>query len=104
MKLNLLIVFLFIQLIAFSQKDSILINGIVTNTESKAIKNALVHLVSSQGSRYEYKTDSTGTYRFYFYTESSLSGTLTIASDKHTTSGKNRNLGFMASKDQAISN
>ncbi len=102
MKLNLLIFFLSFQLSVFSQKDSILIKGIVTNTESKAVKNAVLHLVSSEGHRYEYKTDSTGTYRFRFFSESSFSCTLTIASDKQTTSGKFRNQGFLASKDKAI--
>jgi hypothetical protein len=102
MKLNLLIFFLLFQLIAFSQKDSILIKGIVTNTESKAVKNAFLHLASSEGHRYEYKTDSTGTYRFYFYTGRSFSCTLTIASDKHTTSGHYKNLGFLASKEHAV--
>lgn len=102
MKLNLLIFFLSFQFSVFSQKDSILIKGIVTNTESKAIKNAFLHLASSEGHRYEYKTDSTGTYRFRFFSESAFSCTLTIASDKHTTSGHYKNLGFLASKDYAV--
>ena len=102
MRLNFLIFFLSLHLIAFSQKDSIIIKGIVTNTESKAVKNAMLHLASSEGERYEYKTDSTGTYRFYFYTESSFSCTLSIASDKHTTSGHYLNLGFLTSKEYAV--
>lgn len=103
MKLNFLICFLSFQLFALSQTDSSFIKGLVVNTESqKRVRNAFVHLQTSKGDRYEYKTDSTGTYRFRFNSSSAFSCTLTIASDKHTSSGKFRNLGFLASKDHAI--
>jgi len=103
MKLKLLIIALFVQLAAFSHKDSAIIKGVVMSVESKkTIKNAYVHLISSKGERYQYKTDSTGNYHFHFLPEGALSCTLTIASDKWTTSGNFRNLGFLASKDQAV--
>lgn len=103
MKLKIFILFLLVQFSVFSQKDSIIVKGLVTNSEAqKRVKNALVHLISSQGHRYEYKTDSTGLYRFHFYSESAFTCTVTIASDKWTTSGKFHNIGFLASKDNAV--
>lgn len=88
---------------SFSQKDSIIIKGtLVTDSDHKKIQNAYVHLISSQNHRYEYKTDSTGKYRFRFFTDAVFSCTITVASDKHTTAGRFRNLGFLATKDNAV--
>lgn len=90
-------------LVCFSQKDSIIIKGsVITELEHKKIENAYVHLISSQGPRYEYKTDSTGKYKFKFYTDAVFSCTISVASDKYTTNRRVHNLGFLATKDVAI--
>lgn len=102
MKLIALIPCLLFQLAALSQKDSIIIQGFVTSNYSKPVKRAMVHLVSSQGHRYEYITDSSGTYRFHFPFGNAFTCTVSIASDKYTSSGNFRNMGFLASKDTAV--
>jgi len=88
---------------SFSQKDSIIIKGtVITDSDYKKIQNAYVHLVSSQNHRYEYKTDSSGNYRFRFFTDAVFSCTITVASDKHTSARRFRNLGFLATKNNAV--
>ncbi len=90
-------------LTTFSQQDSIIVKGTVKCKEDgKTIEKAFVHLTSSQGHRYEYKTDSSGEYRFHFSSETVFSCTVSIGSDKHTTARRYRNLGFLATKDTAV--
>lgn len=102
MRFRFLILLLLSFFYTFSQKDSIIVKGIVKTQDDKKIEKALIHLISSQGHRYEYKTDSSGKYRFHFQSETVFSCTVSIASDKHTTARKLRNLGFLATKDVAI--
>lgn len=102
MKFLFLILLLSTFFYSFPQKDSIIVKGIVKTQDGKKIEKALIHLISSQGHRYEYKTDSSGKYRFYFQSEAIFSCTVSIASDKYTTARKLRNLGFLATKDVAI--
>lgn len=90
-------------LVCFSQKDSIIIKGEVLSEENKPIDKARVHFISSKNHAFEYTTDTTGKYRFYFYTDEVFTATVSIASDRHTTSHKYRdNLGFHASKDTSV--
>lgn len=90
-------------LVCFSQKDSIIINGDVLSEENHPIDKARVHLISSKNHAFEYITDTTGKYRFHFYTDEIFTATISIASDRHTTAHKYRdNLGFQASKDTGV--
>ena len=103
MKYHFLILLLSSFLYTFSQKDSIIIKGEVLSEENKPIDNARVHLISSKNHRYEYTTDTTGKYKFYFYTDEVFTATISIASDRNTTVHRYRdNLGFQASKDTAV--
>lgn len=104
MKLIALIPCLLLQLAALAQQDSIIIQGLVTGNYSKTVKQAIVHLVSSQGHRYECITDSGGAYRFHVPSGNAFTCTVSIASDKRTSSGNSRNFGFLASKDTAVFN
>lgn len=103
MKWQILILVLSLQSLAFSQKDSIIIKGEVVTEDNKPIDKAYVHLISSKDHKYEYVTDTTGKYRFYFYSDEVFTATISIASGKHTTAHKYRdNLGFQASKDTVV--
>lgn len=98
-----LIVFLLVQLIAFSQEKSIHIKGRVScDRGNSGVEHALVQLTLSGGYTFSYKTDSCGRYDFIFGIRTASSCTLTASTNKESKSLYVRDGCFLMSKDQGV--
>lgn len=99
MKIINFFIFLFLNTFLISQ-NSVLIKGNVINSEDKeGVENALIVLKLEGGYIFEQKSDSTGKYQFDFSIASPKTFTISIYTDKHTKSKRNKDCGFLVTKE-----